>query len=112
MRLLSIGMLGFVAVLSIVGCMQTASDSTVTDLSTIEIGVCQVDGTVDVKEPVDLFLTDSVRHFTPGSDSVQVTQLLGGPITNVSCSSRDRTKDCFCGDKGCWRTQNDCGCCP
>ena len=32
------------------------------------------------------------------------------PQRLVSCSSRDGTKDCFCGSMGCWRTESDCGC--
>ncbi|GAB4191601.1 MAG: hypothetical protein Tsb002_20430 [Wenzhouxiangellaceae bacterium] len=32
------------------------------------------------------------------------------PELLVSCSSRDGTKDCFCGSMGCWRTETDCGC--
>jgi len=45
-----------------------------------------------------------VEHFAaPQGTSSEV-------IPMVSCSSRDGNKDCFCGECGCWRTQNDCGC--
>ncbi len=38
----------------------------------------------------------------------------GGPtgqvVAAISCSSKDRTTDCFC-PKGCYRTQTTCTCC-
>ena len=110
MRLVTIAMLGLLTAFSIVGCVQAPSDNNTTQLSVVEPGTCEATPET-VTVPMDLFLPGSVQHFTPGSDKVELTPLPGGPTTQVNCSSVDRKKDCFCGDKGCWRTQTDCGCC-
>ena len=35
---------------------------------------------------------------------------LSGVVPAVSCSSKDRKVDCFCGADGCKRTQTNCTC--
>jgi hypothetical protein len=115
MRHLIVTVLSLFAVLSIAACIQDPVEDTSADINALVIepgGSCSADQAAKVAEPVDVFRADSVQRFVPGSTQPQITPLPSpGPTTQVSCSSRDRVKDCFCGDKGCWRTQTDCGCC-